>query len=345
MSLENAAQSPANPLHRRAGDIPENVPRDRWGRPEIMLPGGGSKAYTRASTLGGALEDQTNLGEWKKRVVAYGLARRRDLVLAAASCESWDHPDDKKRLADIAEQAMQFAEAGAAATIGTALHALTDRLDRGQDIPDVGEHRFALDAYRATMRHFTVHAIEQFIVCDPLETAGTTDRVLSPRGIMTAPDGTKITPEDRLIGDTKTAATDFFFGIKFCVQMAVYGYGVPYQHGKGRLDWPDGIAPRTDWGLIMHVPSGGSSARPYWVNLTLGWELAQLSVQVREWRKRKDLVVAAELPLDLLDLIESQPAGPGMRPAFEMLWSQYEPTGLWTVEHTEAVKRRLAAAG
>lgn len=343
MTLENAAQSPANPLHRRAGDIPENVPRDRWGRPEIVLPGGGAKAYTRASTLGGALEDQTGLGEWKKRVVAYGLARRRDLILAAASCESWDHPDDKKRLADIAEQAMQHAEANAAATIGTALHALTDRLDRGQDIPDVGEDRHALDAYQATMRHFTVHAIETFIVCDELETAGTTDRVLSPLGIMTAPDGTRFAAHHRLIDDTKTAATDFFFGIKFAVQLAVYARGVPYQHGKGRLEWPDGIAPRTDWGLIMHVPSGGSVAKPYWVNLTLGWELARLAVEVREWRKNKGLVVAADLPIDLLGLIESQPAGPGMRPTFEMLWSQYASE--WRPEHTEAVKRRLEAAG
>ena len=342
-TLENASASPRNPTHRAAGDVPDEIPRDRWGRPKIQAPDGSYvEPYTRASTLGGALEDQTNLGEWKKRVVAYGLARRRDLILAAASVETWDAPDDKKRLADIAEQAMQSAEAGAAATIGTALHALTDRLDRGLEIPDVGEDRYALQAYSATMRHFTVHAIEQFVVCDPLKSAGTADRVLSPKGIMFAPDGTRITPDDRLIDDTKTSSTADYFGIKFCVQEAVYAHGVPYAHGTGRYDWPDGIAPRTDWGLIMHVPSGGSSAQLYWVNLRIGWELAELAVEVREWRKRKDLVVPAQLPVDLLGLIESQPAGPGLRATFERLWTEHST--IWTAEHTEAVKRRLAGA-
>lgn len=358
MSLENAAAGPANPQHRREGDIPVEIPRDRWGRPKIMLPGdtsGLGKAYTRASTLGGALEDQTNLGEWKKRVVAYGLSRRRDLILAAASVPTWDGLDDKKRLAEIAEQAMSSAEANAAATMGTALHALADRLDKGEPIPDIGEDRYALDAYTELRRHFTVHAIEQFLVCDELEVAGTTDRVLSPLGIMTAPDGTKIGPEDRLIDDLKTSSTADYFGIKFCVQLAVYSRGVPYVHGKGRLPWPDGIAPRQDWGLIMHVPSGGSAAQLYWVDLALGWELAKLAADVREWRKHKGLVVAAELPrpafaehgesgemVGLLRLIESEPAGPDLRDRLTALWSQH--ARVWTDQHTAAVQARLAAS-
>jgi hypothetical protein len=361
MTLENAAAAPANPQHRREGDLPQEIPRDRWGRPKIILPGDESKdaalgkAYTRASTLGGVLEDQTNLGEWKKRVVAYGLARRRDLILAAASVPTWDGLDDKKRLAEIAEQAMQSAEAGAAATIGTAIHALADRLDMGEEIPDVGEDRYALDAYAELRRHFTVHAIEIFTVCDELEVAGTADRVLSPLGIMTAPDGTKIRPEDRLIDDLKTSSTAQYFGIKFAVQLAVYAHGIPYEHGKGRLDWPDGRRPRQDWGLIMHVPSGGSAAQLHWVNLQLGWELARLAVSVREWRRRKDLVVPAELPrpdfaehgesgeqVGLLRRIEEEPLGADLRDRLTALWRQH--ARVWTDQHTKAVEKRLASA-
>lgn len=356
-TLENAAASPANPTHRRQGDLPEEIPRDRWGRPKIHPPGECSicdgkgavrcsqgKPYTRASTLGGALEDQTNLGEWKKRVVAFGLARRRDLILAAASVPTWDGLDDKKRLAEIAEQAMQAAEANAAATVGTAIHALADRLDKGEQIPDVGEDQYALDAYADLRHHFAVHAIEQFIVCDELETAGTFDRLLSPLGVMTAPDGTVITPEDRLIDDLKTSATADYFGLKFAVQLAVYGHGVPYQHGVGRLPWPDGIAPRTDWGLIMHVPSGGSSAQLHWVNLTLGWELAKLSVQVREWRKHKGLVVPAELPVPdvVMAAIDAEPPGADLRERLVGLWSQHAHA--WTAVHTARVEARLGGS-
>lgn len=358
MTLENAAASPVNPIRRREGDIPQEIPRDRWGRPKILLPGdtsGLGKAYTRASTLGGVLEDQTNLGEWKKRVVAYGMGRRRDLQLAAASVPTWDGLEDKKRLADIAEQAMQAAEAGAAATVGTALHALADRMDMGQEIPDIGEDRYALDAYAHLRSHFQVHAIEIFTVCDELEVAGTADRVLSPLGIMTAPDGTRITPEDRLIDDLKTSSTSDYFGIKFAVQLAVYARGIPYRHGVGRLDWPDGVRPRQDWALIMHVPSGGSSAQLHWVNLQLGWELAKLAVDVREWRKRKDLVLPAELPrpefaehgvggeqAGLMKLIEDEPAGPDLRDRLIALWSRHARE--WTDQHTTAVERRLGVS-
>jgi hypothetical protein len=362
MTLENAAAGPANPTSKRAGDLPPEIPRDRWGRPKILLPedeatGFGQttlKAYTRASTLGGVLEDQTGLGEWKKRVVAYGMGRRRDLVIAAASVRSLD---EKNQLTSIAEQAMQAAEASAAATIGTALHALADRLDQGEPIPDIGEDRYALDAYAQLRSHFTVHAIEQFVVCDELEVAGTADRVLSPTGVMVAPDGTRITPEDRLIDDLKTAATADYFGIKFCVQLAVYAHGLPYQHGKGRLPWPDGIAPRTDWGLIMHVPSGGSTADLYWVDLKLGWELAQLAVQVREWRRRKDLVVPAALPqpgwvdapaepahaVGLAKLIADEPPGPDLRDRLVELYRRHKHE--WTDQHNQLVKARLNGGG
>lgn len=354
MSLTNAIQTPANPTGRRRDDEPaEGIPRDRWGRPKIAPPGGGNlRPYTRASTLGGVLEDQYNLGEWKKRVAVYGVVRRRDLILAAAAVPTWDGLEDKRRLADIAEQAMQHAEANAAATIGTALHALTERLDQGLEIPDVGEDRFALEAYAGLMANFTVHGMEQFVVCDDVEAAGTYDRLISPRRVMTAPDGARITPDDRLIDDLKTSSTADYFGIKFAVQTAIYGNGVPYSHSRGREQWPDGIAPRTDWGVIMHVPSGGSSATPYWVDLRRGWELAHLAVQVKAWRARKDLVVAAELPTEpmpdglttagLRSLIEAVPAGPGARDECLRLWQAHE--SIWSPELTELVSRKLEAS-
>lgn len=383
MALVKADQTPGLPK-KKPGDVTDSagvILRDRWSRP-LIVPAAGrpAKPYTRASTLGSTLEDQSNIGEWKKRVVAFGLARRRDLILAAASVPSWEGPQNKKQLSEIAEQAMQAAEANAAATIGTALHALTDRLDRGEPIPDVGDDQRALDAYAQLMRGFRVHAIELFLACDELEVAGTTDRVLSPREVMTAPDGTRITPDDRLISDTKTAATSDFFGIKFAVQLGGgYANGEPYIGGEDleiraaqeaaginpytmkamlervrgeRPGWPDGIAPRTDWGWIVHVPSGGSTATLHWVNLTLGWELAKLAVQVREWRKRKDLVVPAappRVPLSpalanggLMSLIDAEPDGPDLRERLLRLWSQHSKA--WTPAHTARVTERLGGS-
>lgn len=353
MALGNAGAAPGNPTGKVIGDPPPDVPRDRWKRPKIKQPDGTVKAYTRASTLGGTLEDQYGLGQWRMRQVAFGMGRREDLYLAALAIRT-NEGEDKARLEKIAEQAMEAAESNAAATVGTALHALSERHDRGEALPNIGRREPALEAYRAIIAGFDVHGIEEFVVCDEHCVAGTFDRLISPRGVMTAPDGTRITPDDRIVGDLKTSGTANYFGLKFAVQLAEYAHGTPYSHEGGRRLWADGIAPRTDWGLIIHVPSGltdPSESGLYWVDLESGRELSALSIRVRTERARKDLVRPAlppggEMPaaLDsagLMSLIRVA----GSRDDAMALWTAH--ASLWTEDHTEATKARLAelAAG
>src|SRR5690606_14781781 len=59
-----------------------------------------------------------------------------------------------------------------------------------------------------------------------------------------------------------------------------------------RKPWVKGEKVNTEWALIIHVPSGQGVASVHPVNLTLGWELAQVSREVREYRKRKDIIAA-----------------------------------------------------
>jgi hypothetical protein len=58
------------------------------------------------------------------------------------------------------------------------------------------------------------------------------------------------------------------------------------------VPWVEGAKVSTEWGVIVHVPSGKGQASVHPINLALGWELAQLSRDVREWRKRKDIIAA-----------------------------------------------------
>jgi hypothetical protein len=39
----------------------------------------------------------------------------------------------------------------------------------------------------------------------------------------------------------------------------------------------------------MHMPVGQARCDLYWVDLEIGWEAVTLAVDVREWRKRKDI--------------------------------------------------------
>lgn len=366
MALAKAPASPPNPVKAPTADVPREILRDQWKRPLIVMPNGEVQALTRASTLGGVLEDQTGLGIWRQRAMVWITARDRAIRLAAATIATLDALEDKKALGELVRQAEDKADLDAAARSGTAMHSIADRNDRGQPIPDLGDEQPALDAYRDMIRHFEVHAIEQFVVCPELRCAGTFDRLLSPRHPLALEDGTVLVPGDRVIDDLKTSSTADYFGIKFCVQETVYARGTPYRGwvdrdelarlgydrempieemqslpGKVKVaitrgeyrPWPDGIAPRQDIGLIMHVPSGGSTAELHAVDLTEGWTLAHLANTVLGWRKRKDLVVPVDLTL----------AGIRAATTREECLALYEQhRDAWTDEHTAAVKTQLA---
>lgn len=341
MQRVRTPSTPNNPTrHAPTSGMPPEIPRDRWGRPLIKARGSRRDGvpYTRASTLGGTLEDQYGLSQWRQRMVVWGMGRRADLVLAAQAASS----EDKSVLGEIVDKAMEAAETSAAATIGTALHAITELVDRGEPLPDVGPvHEPMLVAYRELIAHFRVHGIEQFVACDEIQTAGTFDRILSPVGELMAPDGSVFTEDDRLVGDLKTSGTADYFGIKFAVQLASYAHGEPYVHPGKRPGWPDGIEPSRAWGLIIHAPSGGATADLYWVDLVEGWEAAHLAVTVRDWRKRKDLVLPAGLPV-----LETPDPALGMRirnapsrRALEDLYDDHED--IWADEHTDLANARL----
>lgn len=386
MALVKADQTPSNPVKSPSLDVPREILRDHptWKRPLIVTPEGTVESFDRASSLGGVLEDQTGLGTWRMRQVAWGVGHSQALRLRAQAVPTTSELDDKKTLGRIAWDAFNFADSNSAAQVGTAIHSLTEQHDSGRPLPDVDETvRPAMQAYVKLIQHFTVHAMEQFVVCPELRTAGTYDRLLSPRQILTAPDGTRITPEDRLIDDLKTSSTSDYFGLKFAIQESIYGNGRPYRGWIDRdelerlgydrdmstddlqrlplkvkkaitrgeyLDWPDGIAPRTDWGLIMHLPSGGSSVELFWVDLRTGRELAQLAKTVQRWRSSKDLVVRAELPTPqlspalanggLMSLIDA--VDPPTKQAFNDLWAQHKSA--WTSAHTARAGERLEAA-
>jgi hypothetical protein len=335
--------SPSNPAGRRRGDVPAEIERDRWGRPLIPQPDGRLLPYTRASSLGGVLEDQYGLGRWRMRQAVWGLSRRSDLHLAVQAIRTTDQGGDRDRLDKLAEQALEAAESSAKATVGTALHALSERVDAGEEIPHVtGEARAALDAYVELTREFAILATETFVVCDDHQVAGTFDRLVAPMVTMQTPCGGQIAAGEPLIGDLKTSGTADYFGIKFAVQLAEYAHGVPFTIDAGRLDWSvftgSHPLPHPRWGLIVHVPSGNPDAAGlYWVDLAAGRELSDLAIRVRDERKRKDLVMRAEVPTASVDhVVELIRRAPSKAVARE-IWKMYRD--IWTPEFTEMVEQ------
>ena len=255
------------------------IERDRYGRPLIVPPGGGKKvAYRRCTTFVGVLEDTYNLSRWQQRMVAAGLADRPDLLLGVAA-----HRDDKNKLNQLCEDALEAAKGRAAATTGTAVHALTEIIDRGLDLPVIPDGAAAdLAAYRAATAGIEWLDIEAGIVVDELSVHGTPDR------IGRLPDGRIV------IADLKTG--DIQYGIlKVAMQLAVYSRGQRYDHVTGtRTPMPEGLD--QDRALVIHLPAGTGRCELVEVDIAAGWEGAQLARQVWAWRARKNLSRPLALP-------------------------------------------------
>ena len=260
------------------------VPRDRYGRPLIIPPDGGKPvAYTRCTTFVDVLEDKHNLTMWEKRMVALGLASRKDLLLAVAATR----PDEKKKLNALVDQAKEAAKGSAGATIGTALHALTERIDRGEEIgPLPDEYAKDMEAYRRATADLEPVEIEQFSVLDELKIGGTPDRVVKYR--------------DRyFIADVKTGDIDFG-ALKIAMQLSVYSRSVPYDFETGQR-----IARAYDvdthQGIVIHLPEGKGKCELRWVDIGRGWDAVQTATEVRSFRALKDWYSPWSKPLAVVE--------------------------------------------
>lgn len=253
------------------------IPRDRWGRPMIMQPNGKRLPYRRTTTYVGCLDDMNGLMKWKARQVAIGMGQRKDLVLAAAAAR----PDDNKTLNDVAEAAAEHARASSAATTGTALHTLTERIDQGETIGQIpSEYAADIDAYRRATEHIEWHGIENFRVHDELQVAGTADRLgLFPGSNMLR------------ICDIKTGSVDFPH--KMCMQLAMYSRMVPYDIATDQRTL-DPMPIDTNTGIIIHLPAGKGECTLYEIDLVKGWGACRIARKVWEWRNTKGLTTAID---------------------------------------------------
>lgn len=301
-------------------DIHE-VPRDRWGRPLIKPVGGGKpKAYTRATTYVGCLEDTFNLAKWQQRMVALGLAARPDLLLAVSA-----HSDDKRRLNDICDEAREAAAASSAATTGTALHRLAERLDRGEKLDIPAAAKADLDAYRKATDGIEWLHIEQITVQDDLSVAGTPDRIGALGGGLAQ------------VYDLKTGSIEWGLG-KIAMQLALYAHSALYDIATGQRTPLDVDLERA---VIIHLPAGSGTCQLVEVDIAAGWEAVQLATQVRAWRARKDLSrplaeatsnIATPNPAPQVDALTVAISQADSADALTALWREHQAA--WTDAHT-----------
>jgi hypothetical protein len=239
--------------------------RDNLGRPLIIPPDGGKPvAYRRCTTFIDVLSDRSALERWKQRKTAIGLSMRKDLLLSVATSKH-----DNKKLDQVCEWALKASGSDSAANIGTALHSLTEEIDRG-NTPEIPED-FAKDiqAYLHATKPYTMQAIEVFVVNDELKVGGTFDRIVQ-----------ELEP---LVADLKTGSISYDAG-KIAMQLAVYANSKVYNVATGERTPLDVSVTR---GLVIHLPQGEGKCQILEADLVAGWQGVQLASDVWAWRATK----------------------------------------------------------
>jgi hypothetical protein len=261
------------------------VPRDRYDRPLIHVPGQTKlKPYTRCTTFVDCIEDKSALATWGKRMVLVGAARDPALIEQARVLDPLDSMG-KRALNGLAERAVTLAGSHAKREKGTYLHKLSEYVDRGEALSGATAQDVAdMAAYKAATVHLDVVHVERLVVVDSLTVAGTPDRICYYAG--PGPDGKPFA--SNVITDLKTGSVDHG-GLKMAMQLAVYSRGQFYDHTtQTRKPLPD---VNQQWGLIIHLPAGTGQCTLYWIDLTVGWQAALVAQQVRALRARRCLLI------------------------------------------------------
>lgn len=285
---------------------PEAV-RGRYPLPDPTT--GEARTWQRVTNFIKLAEDTYHLELWKQRNVAKGIAMRPDYVEAI---QQLDVKQDKDRLNKICSRAQELAGAHKMSDEGTALHTSTEIADyaygRMDRVPD--RHRpkvrMYLDALRANGLVVADGMIERVTVSQRYEVAGKFDRVY------------QLLDNSYVIGDVKSGdSLDLSFP-SISGQLACYEDGI---NNSGIWDgsrYDRNIRVRSDFGIVVHLPSTRDEVAVYKVDLHQGHVLNRLCLEVRGQRRVKAKHVA-----ELFQADAYRPAG-------------YDPAAVWLEEMVAA---------
>lgn len=287
--------------------------RDRWGRYFVVPPEGGKpEGYTRVTTIAKSADDGGGLIPWKATLAVVGSLRRPG-ILASWQALMAEHPDPwyspaKDRCKQLVEQAAEAGGATDRADIGTALHALVEQSVKSgwSEMPIVQPGMQAdIEAYRRTLEAAGIRVLPEFVerivVLDRHRAAGTSDNL-----------AIEVPGYGLLVGDLKTGTDLRYSWQAIAVQLAAYANAdAMYTQGDaadGSQDRREPMPPVSkEIGLVIHLPAGEARCELHLVDLVAGWKAFEMSMDIREWRSRKNLA----RPLQLA----TAPAAPTPSPA------------------------------
>lgn len=267
----------------------EKIQRDRWGRYLLPHPETGKhQPWTRATTIAGTLKDRFALEQWDQRNIVFGIGQRPALYAQASAAKLTDRDD----LDAIAKRAKEAADSKAGADLGSALHTFTERIDRGEDVAVPAPYDRDIEAYRRALEIAGITTcvgwIERVVVVPELGIAGTLDRLSGQVEWSLPRIGDVKTATDKVYNDRQTNTVLTYGMTDIPLQLAIYAHASHWWDfaNKVMVEMP---AVDQDKAMVFHVPAGLGECRIYEVDIAAGWEAVQLAMDIRSWRKRKNL--------------------------------------------------------
>ena len=278
-------------------EVPQDGKRPEAKRGRYSLPNplnGKSKSWQRVTNFVKMTDDTYHLELWKQRNVAKGLTLLMDQGrVTAREILAKDVKRDREWLNELCTTAQDAAEAYKMADEGTALHKSTELADyAGGNIHRVPVHhrtkvRMYLDALAAHGLTVVDDMIERVTVSMRYECAGKFDRIY------------QLTDGSYVIGDLKTGDDLDLSLPSIAAQLNCYEDGIN-EHGifDGRR-YDDSIKVRTDFGIVVHLPSTRDEVNVLKVDLAEGRTINAANLQVRATRRIKARHVAQVFQADL----------------------------------------------
>jgi hypothetical protein len=235
----------------------------------------GKRCYG-GSSVAGYPDNRTALEKWMKRMVLAGGARDPKLMERAAA-----YINDKDKLNDLAEQALELARANEARDTGSAVHRLTELIDTGEELVEtelaIRVRRAWNEALDEAHLEILPEYVERIVVYPDLYVAGTFDRLVRHRSTG-----------ELMVLDLKTGSKAVAYPHAIAIQLAIYANAPLLAGPLGRDGSTEQFDPMPDInktiGLVVHMPADGQ-VELVEIDIAKGWQaFNEVCLPIIGWR-------------------------------------------------------------
>jgi hypothetical protein len=218
-------------------------------------------------------------------MTALGLAVRPDLLAMVQTTDA----ADKKALDRLCESASEAGGATARRDLGTALHKMFEQSCITLGYKPPATYAADITAIHQTLREAGLQVVDEcselMVVIDKHQIAGMADLIVE-----------RISDGELFIADLKTGSSVAYGALGWAIQLSIYANADNIYIQGAAVDGSDDLrAPmplvNKQQAFIIHCEPESGSCTLHTLNIERGFQALECAMEVREWRKARQLLV------------------------------------------------------